>query len=326
MYCVREIRFMGQPAPLFSLLITTHNRRDDLLRTLGRASAMLGAEHEIVVFDDGSDDGTTDAVARQFPQVKLISEGGRNGYTAARNKLLRAARGEYAISLDDDAEIITPEFIPVILDHFKNNPRCGVISFSIFWGLDLPERISAPADTPRRVASFVGCGHAWRLEAWRTIPEYPEWFEFYGEEDFAALQLLKAGWEVHYVPNVVVHHRVDLERRKSNNSERLWRYGRQLRSGTFLMLLFYPLKALPRRLAYVIWTQVRQRLLKQHDWRVLPVWLWVIAKIAGKTLRIWRSRTALGANEWTEWNTLSPAVIYWEPSTKTENRGLADSV
>src|SRR5688572_4304458 len=116
---------MAQPAPLFSLLITTYNRKDDLLRTLQRATDILGPENEILVFDDGSDDGTSDAVRRQFPQVKLISEGGRNGYTAARNKLLRAARGEYAISLDDDAEITTPESISVILDHFKNNPRCG---------------------------------------------------------------------------------------------------------------------------------------------------------------------------------------------------------
>src|SRR5687768_8923254 len=173
---------MAQPAPLFSLLITTYNRKDDLLRTLQRASDMLGSENEILVFDDGSDDGTTDAVRRQFPHVKLISEGGRNGYTAARNRLLREARGEYAISLDDDAEIITPEARSVVLDHFTNNPRCGVVGFSIYWGVDLPEQICTPVDTPRRVASFVGCGHAWRIKAWRTIPEYPEWFEFYGEE------------------------------------------------------------------------------------------------------------------------------------------------
>ena len=316
---------MVPPAPLVSLLITTYNRKDDLLRTLGRASAVLGPEHEIVVYDDGSDDGTSDAVAHQFPQIRLISEGGRNGYTAARNKLLRAARGEYAISLDDDAEIVTPECVPIILDHFRNYPQCGVISFSVFWGIDLPEQITAPAATARRVASFVGCGHAWRLEAWRTIPEYPEWFEFYGEEDFAALQLLKSGWEVHYVPQVVVHHRVDLAKRKSNNRERLWRYGRQLRSGTYLILLFFPLTALPRRLAYVIWTQIRLRLFRQHDWRVLPVWLWVFAKIVTNTLRIWQSRTALGPKEWAEWNALPPAVIYWEPSTKTGNRGLMNS-
>jgi hypothetical protein len=26
--------------------------------------------------------------------------------------------------------------------------------------------------------SFVGCGHVWRMDAWRTIENYPEWFIF----------------------------------------------------------------------------------------------------------------------------------------------------
>jgi hypothetical protein len=37
------------------------------------------------------------------------------------------------------------------------------------------------------VKSFVGCGHAWRMKAWHEIPNYPEWFEFYGEENYASL-------------------------------------------------------------------------------------------------------------------------------------------
>jgi hypothetical protein len=39
--------------------------------------------------------------------------------------------------------------------------------------------------------SFVGCGHVWRMDAWRTIENYPEWFYFYGEEDFASYLLFK---------------------------------------------------------------------------------------------------------------------------------------
>jgi glycosyltransferase involved in cell wall biosynthesis len=309
-----------QDSPLISLLIVTKDRKDALLRTLRAMVPALSPEHEVIVFDNRSSDDTAAAVAREFPGVKLIVQREEIPYIAARNRLLGIARGEYAISLDDDAEIITPDFVPVMLDHFKNHATCGVIGFSIFWGVDLPERITAPAEKPRRVASFVGCGHAWRLEAWRAIPEYPEWFEFYGEEDFAALQLLRSGWEVHYVPQIVVHHRVDFQKRRSNKVERLWRYGRHFRSGIFVMLLFYPLTALPRRLAYVIWMQVRQRLLKQHDWRVVPVWLWMMGKIAGNAHRIWRSRTALGASQWKEWNTLAPAIIYWEPATETESR------
>ena len=47
------------------------------------------------------------------------------GYIGARNRLLAEARGEFALSLDDDAEIVGPGFVPVIRRHFAANPRCG---------------------------------------------------------------------------------------------------------------------------------------------------------------------------------------------------------
>jgi hypothetical protein len=44
-------------------------------------------------------------------------------------------------------------------------------------GLDLPQNLNTNAKV-EVLQSFVGCGHVWRMDAWRTIENYPEWFIF----------------------------------------------------------------------------------------------------------------------------------------------------
>ena len=289
---------------MFSLLISTRNRREDLLRTLRVMTPVFLPGHEVLVLDDASEDGTAEAVASEFPEVRLLRHPARTGYIAARNELLAAARGELAISLDDDAEIVTPGFLDRIAEHFAAHPRCGVAALRIYWGRTLPAE-SAVADPPRRVQSFVGCGHVWRLEAWRSLPPYPAWFEMYGEEAFASYELLRRGWEVHYLPSVLVHHRVDLKDRPA--AERSWRFRRQLRAGLFLACLFHPGKVLPRHIAYAFREQARRD-------RRLSDLVRVAADLVRHAPRLRRERHALSPEQWGLWQSLEPTPIYWSPS------------
>ncbi len=296
----------------FSLLIATRNRRADLLRTLEAMAPALLPAHEVVVLDDASDDGTAEAVAAGFPGVRLLRHEVRTGYIAARNELLDLARGELAISLDDDAEIVTPGFLDLVAEHFEAHPRCGVAALRIFWGRSLPEGAVEKAGDPRRVQSFVGCGHVWRLEGWRQLPPYPAWFEMYGEEAFASYELLRRGWEVHYLPSVLVHHRVEIAGRPA--AERAWRYRRQLRAGLFLSCLFHPRRLLPRHLGYAFWDQARR--LPGSDRRLADL-LWVAAELARHGLRLRAERRALSPEQWSLWQSLAPALIYWSPGGAT---------
>ena len=311
-------------SPVFSLVITSQNRKDDLLRTLAAMRPKLFPEHEIVVFDNGSVDGTAAAVASEFPEVTLVAQSPGLAFTAARNRLMTLARGDYALSLDDDSEVVTADFARIVLDYFEEHPRCAVISFPVYWGKDLPA-CKPEGEQPRRVQSFVGCGHVWRMEAWRSIPEYPEWFEFYGEEAFASLSLLKRGWEVHYFPDVLVHHRVDLSKRSADRAQRIWRYRRHLRASIFVMLLFYPASALPRRLAYVVWTQIKLRLLNAREFAMVSSLFWVLCEVMKTASLVRRTRQPMTKEEWTLWNRLAPGVIYWAPGKSEPVPVSADS-
>jgi len=292
------------------LLITTRNRRDELLRTLAAMVPVLGSGNEIIVLDDGSTDATSQALQQAFSGVRVLREEQSRGYIAGRNRLLGMAVGTYAISLDDDSEIVSPEALPEIARHFAENPRCGAIAMRIYWGPSLPPDLTAPQEPPHRVKSFVGCGHAWKMGAWHSIVPYPEWFEFYGEEDFASIQLFRHGWEVHYLPQVVVHHRAVIRARPL--SEQRWRFRRQFRSGLFLMGLFYPWPKLLWHLAYACWAQFQNRFRYTRNWRLLPAFLGALGDLLRRAPLLWRQRQPLTAEQWRTWQSIPGSVLYWQ--------------
>ena len=223
----------------FSILITTKNRLEDLTATLLKIDHLLLRDDVVcMICDDGSTDGTSDFIQTNYPEIQLIRNEKSKGYIYNRNLMLKQTKSEYAISFDDDSCFISENPLQYIEDYFNTHPNCGLIAFRIFWSKAMPESTTT-SDIPQRVRGFVGCAHVWRMSAWNQIPAYPTWFVFYGEEDFASYQLFKKNIEVHYLPSVLVHHRVDLRARKLE-ADYMIRLRSSLRSGWYLYFLFFP--------------------------------------------------------------------------------------
>ena len=245
----------------FSILITTKNRLLDLKYTLLKIQNLLNRfDVECLICDDGSNDGTSQFIKEKYPKISIIRNEISKGLILSRNLLLAKTSAQYAISLDDDAHFLTENPLESIANYFSINPNCGLLGFRIFWGVTEPE-ITFTDQIPIRVKGFVGCGHVWRMDAWLKVPNYPEWFVFYGEEDFASYHLFKKNIEIHYLPSVLVHHMVDVKSRKKGSDYQL-RLRRSLRSGWYLYLMFYPLQNIPRLLFYSLWMQIRNKVLK----------------------------------------------------------------
>jgi glycosyltransferase involved in cell wall biosynthesis len=87
--------------PLFSVIIPAYNRATLIERTLRSVIDQPADQIEIIVVDDGSSDGTSDAAKRLGQQVTVLQQANR-GPGAARNLGLRAATGEYVAFLDSD--------------------------------------------------------------------------------------------------------------------------------------------------------------------------------------------------------------------------------
>ncbi len=88
---------------LISVIIPTHNRSHLLAVTLRSALWQRGVNLEVIVVDDGSTDDTP-AVVRSAgdARVRLLHNDPPQGVSAARNKGIQDARGEWVAFLDDD--------------------------------------------------------------------------------------------------------------------------------------------------------------------------------------------------------------------------------
>jgi glycosyltransferase involved in cell wall biosynthesis len=86
-----------------SVVIPTWNRADLVCEAVASALEQRDGRVEVIVVDDGSTDGTADALARRFGSgVRVLRSRRRRGAGAARNAGARLASGELLAFLDSD--------------------------------------------------------------------------------------------------------------------------------------------------------------------------------------------------------------------------------
>ena len=86
-----------------SVIIPTHDRAHLLARAIESVQTQTLPANEIIIVDDGSSDNTEDLIAQQFPQCVYIQQPNQ-GVSAARNRGIEAAEGEWLAFLDSDDE------------------------------------------------------------------------------------------------------------------------------------------------------------------------------------------------------------------------------
>ena len=114
-----------------SVIIPTHNRRDLLPRAI---DSVLGQTHkadEIIVVDDGSDDGTAEMLRQTYPEVKLIQQKNA-GVSAARNRGITSATGEWIALLDSD-DAWLPQKLERQLETLAQHPGFRIVHCDEIW-------------------------------------------------------------------------------------------------------------------------------------------------------------------------------------------------
>lgn len=111
--------------PEISVIITTHNRPQSLLRAVESARAASRKEVEVVVVDDASTDETA-SVCRHLRGIKYVRAERNQGVAGARNLGLLSSGGEFLSFLDDD-DVRLPGSLDAQVTALAASPDAGLI-------------------------------------------------------------------------------------------------------------------------------------------------------------------------------------------------------
>ena len=90
---------------MISVIIPVYNRRAIVGRAIRSVLAQTHQDWELIVVDDGSTDGSGDYIAAEFgDRVRLLRQQRNRGVSAARNRAIAAAGGQWLAFLDSDDE------------------------------------------------------------------------------------------------------------------------------------------------------------------------------------------------------------------------------
>ena len=117
--------------PPVSVIIPTYNRRQMLGDTVESVLSQSFKGFEIIVVDDGSEDGTAEHLSKYGSSLRVISQS-RRGVAAARNLGVRCSSGRYLAFLDSD-DLWQPKKLEVQVTYMEELPEVQICQTEEIW-------------------------------------------------------------------------------------------------------------------------------------------------------------------------------------------------
>jgi GT2 family glycosyltransferase len=215
-----------------SVVVVTYNALPSLERSLESVQ-----DHETIVVDHGSTDGTVDFVRERFPEVRVIEQENL-GFGAGNNTGMRAASGDYFLLLNADAWVLG-DAVERLVEFAEANPEAAVVGPKLLnpdgtlqrsvRGYPSTWRIATEYLFLRKLAprsrlfnAFYGAGFDHesvreaeflggacllvRREAFEQVGGFDEDFFMMSEEVDWCYRFRQAGWKVLFYPGAEVVH------------------------------------------------------------------------------------------------------------------------
>lgn len=223
----------GPNSPSVAIVMLTMNQRDKTLRALRSFGAETLQRHAVLIWDNGSNDGTVESVARDFPGVAAHHHPTNLGVASGRNAGARLAierfRPKYLLFLDNDL-VLTPGFVAALLEPFSDE-RVGQTQAKLLY-LNDPRRINDGGGCRINfwlgrtdpvgfkeidhgqcdaIAPCISCGGAMmvRSDVFQALGGFDGMFDPFGPEDLDfSLRLQRSGFKALYIPRALAYHEV----------------------------------------------------------------------------------------------------------------------
>ena len=111
-----------------SVLIVSYNTRELLDGCLTSVISMLnlGSDHEVVVVDNASADGSAAMVRSAFPQVRLLANEQNRGFSAGSNQAIQSSSGRYVMLLNPDT-VVRSGALGRMMELLDDDAEIGVV-------------------------------------------------------------------------------------------------------------------------------------------------------------------------------------------------------
>jgi len=198
-------------SPLVSVVVCAFNAGETLADCLEGATRLDYPNVEVLVVDDGSTDSTAE-IAGRFP-VTLIRTP-NEGLSRARNRGIRAARGEIIAFTDADARP-DPEWLRYLVAAFEATEHAGIggpnlappgdgaVADSVACAPGGPIHVLLSDDEAEHIP---GCNMAFRREALEAIGLFDPRFRVAGDDVDVCWRLQEAGMTLGFCPSAMVWH------------------------------------------------------------------------------------------------------------------------
>jgi GT2 family glycosyltransferase len=197
---------MGQI--VLSIVIGTYNRIDVLKQCLGALIGKIKVEHEIIVIDAGSTDGTLDYLGH-LQDIRLVCDDGLIGQAQSLNRVFAMLDSKYVCWLSDD-NLVQSGMMDQAVSILESDQKIGMVSLKV---KDITGRYSA--------AEYLGgiwptgvlnCNQGMLPVALiKKVGGFDERFRDYGIDSDLTTRVLLEGYKVVYTKRVAIHHLRDHE-------------------------------------------------------------------------------------------------------------------
>jgi GT2 family glycosyltransferase/glycosyltransferase involved in cell wall biosynthesis len=234
------VRWMAPPAvpersgaggSLATIIILNYQGRELLERNLPSvlaAVAASGAEHEVLVVDNGSTDGSMELVRDSFPTVRWLGLDRNYFFSAGNNAGVRVASNDLIVLLNNDMRV-EPDFLAPLLAPFSESHDVFAVASQIFFSKPGKRREETGLTSAHFADGWIHLGHAQPSSFLRSEPVATFWagggacaFDrrkyndlggldvlydpFYCEDADLSFRAWQNGWRVLFAPRSIVHH------------------------------------------------------------------------------------------------------------------------
>lgn len=256
-----------------SIMITTHNRVDELRRALGILADLSPPPVEVMITVDGCSDNTEEmlrdyTLKTHILKVLVIVNQKGEGSVASRDRMMRMACGNLVLSLDDDSYPEQLDCLATLQKLFEKNPKLAIATFPQRSD-EYPETLSQENfGEAHPVRSYPSSGACLRVSTYRSLSGYePMFFHAYEEPDYA-LQCVSAGYDVVYFPQITVRHHYSAVGRNEIRT-----HHRHARNELWSTIMRCPLPQMLLMITWRVLSQARYAASRGVSWLIRePIW------------------------------------------------------